>query len=328
MKRTLSVLLALASFLAVALTDVSARAQESADSYPSRRIRIVAPFAAGALTDILARFISQYMAIDWNQTVIVENRPGASGAVGTTSVVGQPADGYTLVVVTSGHVINPNFGLVTFDPIKDFDPIVFLTGIPSLLVVHPSLPVHNVAEFVKLIKDNPGKYTYATSGAGGSSHITTEAWKFVAGLNMEHVPYRGGAPAIADLVAGHIQIAMSTVPTASAFVQAGTARPIAVTSPERSPLMPDVPTLAESGYPDIKLVEWFGLIGPAGIPLPIREKINAEVHKIMERPEVIQKLASLGVRFTGGSIDDFDKFLKEDAARWSRLIKSAKIKIE
>jgi tripartite-type tricarboxylate transporter receptor subunit TctC len=305
-----------------------AAAQDTVDNYPNRPIKIVAPFAAGALTDILARFIAQHMQVSWGQPVVVENRSGASGAVGTAAAATAPPDGYTLIVVTSGHVINPNFSKLPYDPIKDFSPIVFLTGIPSLLVVNPSVPVKTVAEFVKMVKDSPGKYTYATSGAGGSSHITTEAFKYVAGLDMQHVAYRGGAPAIADLVGGHMKIAMSTVPTAVSFVQSGQARPIAVTSPKRSPVLPDVPTLAESGYPKIQLLEWFALIAPAGVPLAIREKLNKEVTRIMNLPEVKEKLAAQGVAFDGGSVEDLDKFIKDEAIKWSTLIKDAGIKNE
>lgn len=328
MKVASSLLLALGLLFVAASSSYSARAQDIAAQYPNRTIRIVAPFAAGALTDTLARFIAQHLQTAWGQPVIVENRPGASGAVGTTAVAQAPADGYTLIIVTSGHVINPNFTKLPYDPIKDFDPVIFLTGIPNLLVVHPEVPAKTVSELVKMIKDNPGKFTYATSGAGGSSHITTEAWKYVAGLDMQHVPYKGGAPAIADLIGGHIKIAMSTVPTAVRYVQSGQARAIAVTSPKRSPVLPDVPTLAESGYPDITLVEWFGMIAPAGVPLAIRQKLNTEIIHIMNLPEVKDKLAAQGVAFEGGSIEEFDKFIKSDAAKWARLIKDAGIKNE
>lgn len=328
MKVASSILLTLGLLFVAAPSRNPAYAQDVAAQYPSRTIRVVAPFAAGALTDTLARFIAQHLQTAWGQPVIVENRPGASGAVGTTAVAQAPADGYTLIIVTSGHVINPNFGKLPYDPIKDFDPIIFLTGIPSLLVVHPSVPVKTAPEFVKMVKDSPGKFTYATSGAGGSSHITTEAWKYVAGLDMQHVPYKGGAPAIGDLIGGHIKIAMSTVPTAVRFVQSGQARPIAVTSPKRSPVLPDVPTLAESGYPDIALVEWFGMIAPAGVPLAIRQKLNTEVIRIMNLPEVKDKLAAQGVAFEGGTIEEFDKFIKSDAAKWAKLIKDAGIKNE
>ena len=328
MKVVFSMLVALGLVFIAAPSRDSARAEEIAAQYPKRTIRIVAPFAAGALTDTLARFIAQHLQTAWGQSVIVENRPGASGAVGTTAVAQAPPDGYTLIIVTSGHVINPNFTKLPYDPIKDFDPIIYLTGIPNLLVVHPDFPVKTVPEFVKMIQDNPGKFTYATSGAGGSSHMTTEAWKYVAKLDMQHVPYKGGAPAIADLIGGHIKIAMSTVPTAIRYVQSGQARPIAVTSPKRSPVLPDVPTLAESGYPDIALVEWFGMIAPSGVPLAIRQKLNTEVMRIMNLPEVKDKLAAQGVAFEGGSIDEFDKFIKSNAAQWAKLIKAAGIKNE
>jgi tripartite-type tricarboxylate transporter receptor subunit TctC len=328
MKVASSIWLALALIFTAAPSADPAYAQDAAAQYPNRTIRIIAPFAAGALTDTLARFIAQHLQQAWGQPVVVENRAGASGAIGTAYAAQAPADGYTLVVVTSGHVINPNFGKVPFDPIKDFDPIIFLTGIPSLLVVHPDVPVKTIGEFVKMIKDNPGQYTYATSGAGGSSHITTEAWKYVAGLDMQHVPYKGGAPAITDLIGGHIKIAMSTVSTAIKYVQGGQARAIAVTSPKRSPVLPDVPTLAESGYPEIALVEWFGMIAPAGVPLAIRQKLNTEIIRIMNLPEVKDKLAAQGVAFEGGTIDEFDQFIKSDYAKWAKLIKDAGIKNE
>jgi tripartite-type tricarboxylate transporter receptor subunit TctC len=306
----------------------AASGEESAASYPSHAIRIIAPFAPGAQTDTLARFISTYMSRDWNQPVIVENKPGASGEVGTAYAATLPGDGYTLVVITSGLVINPYFSKLPYDPIKDFEPVVHLTDIANLLVVYPEVPVKTVPEFVKMVKESPGKFSYATSGAGGSSHMTTELFKYVAGLDMAHVPYRGGAPAIDDLIGGHIKIAMSTVPTALPFVKSGQARPIAVSSAKRSPALPDVPTLVESGYPEVATVEWFGVIVPAGTPLAIREKLNTEINKIMNLPEVKEKLDAQGMSFVGGTIDDFGKFISAESVRWGKVIKEANIEIK
>ena len=243
----------------------------------------------------------------WGQPVVVENRAGASGAVGTAALATSAPDGYTFAVITSGHVINPNFSTLPYDPIKDFTPIIFLTGIPNLLAVHPSVPVKTVAEFVDLIKANPGKYTYATSGAGGSSHMTMEMFKYVAHLDITHVPYRGGSLAIADLMAGQILVGMSTVPTGLPYVTSGMVRAIAVSSAKRSPVMPDVPTLVESGYPEVSSVEWWGVLAPAGTPLDIRQKLNTEITRIMTLPDVKELLAKEGVAFEGGTIDEFDR---------------------
>jgi tripartite-type tricarboxylate transporter receptor subunit TctC len=310
------------------MTGSNARAAETAAAYPSKPIRIIAPFAPGALTDRLARIISLHMAEDWNQTVIVENRAGASGAIGTAALATSAPDGYTFAVITSGHVINPNFNKLPYDAIKDFSPVIFLTGIPNLLVVNPSVDVKTVPELVKLIKDNPGKLTYATSGAGGSSHITMEHFKYVAHLDIEHVPYRGGSLAIADLIAGHIKIGMSTVPTGVPYVRQGMARAIAVTSAKRSPVLPDVPTLVESGYPEVSAVEWWGVLAPANTPLDIRQKLNDEITHIMTLPDVKEALAKEGVAFEGETIDSFDKFIRSENDKWAKLIKAADIKIQ
>ena len=303
-------------------------AQETAATYPSQSIRIVAPFAPGALTDILARLISSKMSPEWGQPVIVENRPGASGAVGTGEVAQAKPDGYTMVVITSGHVINPNFNTLPYDPVTSFEPVIMLTGIPNLLVVHPSVPANTLDELVELVRNDPASYPYATSGAGGSSHITTEYFKHVAGLANEHVPYKGGALAMADLAAGHVKVAMTTVPTGVPFIQEGRARPLAVSSGERSPVLQDVPTLVESGYPDVDTVEWWGVLTPAGTPLDIREKLNAEITRIMQLPDVQERLAQLGVSFNGGSIDEFRDFLQDETGKWAHIIKTAGVTID
>lgn len=303
----------------------SARAETAAE-YPSKPIKIVAPFAPGALTDILARLIATKMNIDWGQPVVVENRPGASGAVGTALVATSAPDGYTFIVITSGHVINPNFNQLTYDPVKSFDPVILLTEIPNLLVVNPSVPVTSVKEYVELVRAHPQTYPYATSGAGGSSHITMEYFKSVAKLANQHVPYKGGSLAISDLSAGHIQVGMSTVPTGVPYVETGKVKAIAVTSARRSPVLKDVPTLAESGYPEVVSVEWWGVLTPAGTPLAIREKLNTEITRIMNEPDVQAKLAQLGVAFNGGTIAQFDAFLRDEAVKWARIIKEADIK--
>lgn len=316
---------ALAAVLGLAGAPV--RAEDAAANYPNKPIRLIAPFAPGALTDTLARLIGNKMSVDWGQPVVVENRPGAAGSIGTAVVANSPPDGYTLVVITSGHVINPNFTQLPYDPVKNFEPVILLTEIPNLVVVHPSVPAKTLDEYVKLVKANPKDYPYATSGAGGSSHVTMEWFKTVAKLDNAHVSYKGGALAISDLSAGHIKTAMSTVPTGFPYVDSGRARAIAVSSKKRSPVLPDVPTLEESGYPVVS-VEWWGVLAPAGTPLAIREKLNSEIARIMKMPDVEQKLSQIGVAFTGGSIAQFDAFLKDEMVKWARVIKEAKVKNE
>ncbi|MEP9350096.1 tripartite tricarboxylate transporter substrate binding protein [Xanthobacter sp. KR7-225] len=327
MKLALNVVLGAAIAAAIGLSGAPARADDAVVNYPNKPIRLIAPFAPGALTDTLARLIGNKMTADWGQPVVVENRPGAAGAIGTAVVAGAPPDGYTLVVITSGHVINPNFTQMPYDPVKSFEPVILLTEIPNLVVVHPSVPVKTLEEYVKLVKANPKDYPYATSGAGGSSHITMEWFKSLANLDNAHVSYKGGSLAITDLAAGHIKTAMSTVPTGFPYVDSGRARAIAVSSKKRSPVLPDVPTLEESGYPVVS-VEWWGVLAPAGTPLAIREKLNAEIARIMKMPDVEQKLANIGVAFTGGSIAQFDAFLKDEMVKWARVIKQANVKNE
>src|SRR5664279_1265564 len=259
----------------------------SAQGYPTRPIRLVVPFPAGGTTDILARAVSQKLTEAFGQAVVVDNRPGAAGNIGSDLVAKSTPDGYTLLMGTVGtHAINPSlYAKMPYDHIKDFVPVVLVAGVPNVLEVNTSVPVHSVNDLIKLAKDKPGQINFASSGAGTSIHLSGELFKTMAGVDMTHVPYKGSSPALTDLMGGQVQIMFDNLPSSLALIKAGKLRAIAVTSLKRSPALPDVPTISESGVPGFEASSWFGVLAPAGTPAPIVARINSEVNKWLQSPE-------------------------------------------
>jgi tripartite-type tricarboxylate transporter receptor subunit TctC len=314
--------------LAAVLSLVAALA--SAQTYPTKPIRLVVPFPPGGATDILARDVAQKLTEAWGQSVIVDNRPGAGGNIGSELVAKSAPDGYTLEMGTVGtHAINASlYAKMPYDHVKDFTPVILVAGVPNVLVVTPSLPVNSVAELIAYAKANPGKLNFASSGNGTSIHLSGELFKVMAGVQMTHIPYKGSAPALQDLLAGQVQLMFDNLPPSLPQIKAGKLRALAVTSLARAPALPDVPTLAESGLPGFEASSWFGILAPAGTPAPIVAKLNAEVAKWLATPEAKEKLLKQGANPAGGTPEDFAKHIAAETAKWAKVVKESGAKID
>jgi len=315
-------LLALAGAGALALAPLAAQAQAA---FPSKALTIVVPFSAGGTTDILARVVGQYMAKDLGQPVIVDNRAGAGGNIGAQMVARAAPDGYTLLMGTVGtHAINQSlYKKMAFDPIKDFAPLSRVALVPNLLVANPSQPYKSVKELIAYAKANPGKVSFASSGSGTSIHLSGEMFQQMAGVDMQHIPYKGSAPALTDLLGGQTAIMFDNMPSVIGHVKAGKLRPLAVTTPQRSPALPEVPTIAEAGVPGYSATSWFGLLVPAGTPAPVIAKLNGSILKALADPEVRKKLAEQGAEPHGEKPEQFAEFIRSETAKWGETVKKS-----
>lgn len=300
-----------------------------AQDYPSRAIKIVVPYAPGGSTDILTRILANKLTLRVGQTFVVENRPGANGIIGSEAVARAPADGYTLLMVTNGQTIN--VGLYQNLPVdleKDFAPIVNVAAMPNLIVVHPSVPAKTIRELIELAKAKPGGLSYSHAGIGSPQHLAGEMFKLVTKVDIVGVPYKGGGPAVADAVAGVVPMVVVGIPAASQHIASGRLRGLAATSIKRSPLLPDLPTVAESGYPGFDAIFWIALIGPRGIPSAAVQRINTEINVVLRDPDIEKQFALQGASPAGGSPAELGAYMKKDIEMWSGVIKEAKIKAE
>ena len=302
----------------------------SAQPYPTKSIRIVVPFPPGGATDILARDVAQKLTEAWGQQVIVDNRPGAGGNIGSELVAHSAPDGYTLEMGTVGtHAINASlYAKMPYDHVKDFAPVILVAGVPNVLVVNLGVPANSVAELIAYAKANPGKLNFASSGNGTSIHLSGELFKVMAGVQMTHVPYKGSAPALQDLLGGQVQLMFDNLPPSLPQIKAGKLRALAVTSLTRAPAIPDVPTVAEAGLPGFEASSWFGILAPAGTPPAIVARINAEIAKWLATPEAKEKLAKQGANAAGGTPDDFAKHIATETAKWAKVVKDSGAKID
>jgi tripartite-type tricarboxylate transporter receptor subunit TctC len=297
--------------------------------YPNKPVRIVVPFPAGGPTDVVTRSLADKLGNQLGQPVVVENRPGAGGAIGADFVAKSAPDGYTLVMATtSTHSIGPYLAKVPYDPEKDFTPIVWVGNATNILVVNNQLGVSSVKELIELAKKDPGKLNYATSGIGTVVHLTSEHFASMAGIKLTHVPYKGVQLSIPDLISGQVAILFDNIMTAQPHIKAGKVRALAISSPQRSPLVPDVPTVAESGLPGFESVTWFGLLAPANAPRAVVERINAEVNRALQTQEVKDRFVILGFEPAGGTQADFAAVIRKDATKWSKVIKDASVRPE
>ncbi|MEP6657532.1 MAG: tripartite tricarboxylate transporter substrate binding protein [Betaproteobacteria bacterium] len=314
----------------IPLLAIAPLAHGQAASYPVRPIRLVVPFPAGGATDILARAIGQRFSEVLGQPVIVDNRPGAGGNIGSELVAKATPDGYTLLMGTVGtHAINPSlYAKMPYDHVKDFAPVILVAGVPNVFVVHPSVPVRTVGEFIAYAKANPGKLNFASSGSGTSIHLAGELFKVMAGVQMTHVPYKGSSPAIQDLLGGQVQLMFDNLPSALPQIKAGKLRALAVTSANRTPTLPDVPTVAEAGLPGFEASSWFGVLAPAGTPPAIINRLNAEGVKWLATPEAKEKMQNLGANAAGGTPDDFAAHIRAETVKWARVVKDSGAKAE
>jgi tripartite-type tricarboxylate transporter receptor subunit TctC len=314
---------------AAALIVVSTATAGLAQSYPSKPVRVVVPYPPGGSTDIVARVIGEQLSQSMGQRFVVDNRPGAGGNIGMQLAAGAEPDGYTVVVGTTAHAINMTlFKDLPYDTVKDFEPIALLTEIPLILVVNPAVEAQSVADLIALAKERPGTLNVASSGNGQSTHLAAEMFNAMAGIKLTHVPYKGSAPAITDVMAGHVQLMFDTVMSALPHVQAGKLRALAVSSAERAPVAPDVPTIAEAALPGYEAIAWNGLFAPAGTPRAIIDQLNAEVVKALQSEKVKEQLASLGATTRPTMPNEFSTYVRDEVSKWAKVVKESGATVE
>jgi tripartite-type tricarboxylate transporter receptor subunit TctC len=300
-----------------------------AQTYPSRAVRVIVPYAPGGVTDIVARLIAQKLSEHLGKQFFVENVPGATGNIGTSQAAKAAPDGYTVLVVFSSYVVNPTlFDKIPYDPYKDLDPVTLATTSATVLVVNPSVPAQSVKDLVALVRANPGKYSFASAGAGTQSHLAGEQFRLSLELDLVHVPFNGGGPAIASVVAGHTPVGFNS-PTASVQqIKDGKVRALGVTGEKRSQSMPEVPTMAEGGYPDIKGDSWVGVLVPTGTPKEIVALLNREITKILALPDMKERLVALGCDAVASPPEEFAQRIRTEIEIWGKVIRAANIKVQ
>ena len=305
------------------------RPEETAKDYPNRTIRLVVPSSPGGGTDIIARQLSVKLTERWGQQVIVDNRPGAGQMIGISLVAKSPPDGYTLVMTATPLAVNTVlYKKVPYDPIRDFAPVTQVAAMPNLLVTHPTLPVRNVKQMIALAKSRPGELTYASSGIGTGPHLSMELFNHMAGIKLEHVPYKGTGPALLDTMSGHVPLLMSTLLPPLPHLKTGRLRALGVTSAKRVSSLPDVPTVAEDGVAGYEVVGWYGIAAPAGTPQPVVAKLQTEISAILHAPEMRDKLAADGAEAVGSKPEEFGAFLKSEIDKWGKVVKAARIPMQ
>jgi len=306
---------------------LSAATLADAQSYPSRPIRYIVPQAPGGSSDTLARIVTQRAAEGLGQQLVVDNRPGATGIIGAEVVARANADGHTLLQVATSHATNPAMqAKLPYETLRDFAAISLLSQQPNIWLVHPSLPIRNLKELIAYAKSKPGQINFASSGTGGSQHLAGELLKSMTGIEMTHVPYKGSPPALVDLLAGRVPLMSSTMPPALPHIKTGKVRVIAVTSAKRSAVLPDVPTVAESGVPGYEAIAWQGLVAPAGTPKAVIVRLNAEFVKALKQPDIAAKLNEQGFETVASTPEWFAQYTKTEIEKWSKVIRAAGIK--
>ena len=319
---------------AIAIAGLAASApapaqSDPAQSYPSKPIRLIVPFAAGGGVDLTARTIAQMLTEAWGQPVVVDNRAGANGTIGVEIAAKSPPDGYTLTMISASHSVNVNlYKNLPYDLVSDFAPITQATTQPYVLVVNPRLPVRSVGDLIAMAKARPNSLNYGSSGIGGLSHLSGALFAAQANIQLTHIPYKGGSPAMQDVVAGRIEMLFSTLLQSHAHIAAGKLRPLAVTTATRSPAAPQLPTMIESGMPGFVVAGWYGILAPAGTPAAIITKLNKEVVRVLHTPEMRERLASDGSEPVGGTPEEFAAHIKSEIAKWHKVILEADIKPE
>ena len=312
-----------------ALALFSFSATVPAQGYPERPIRLIVGFAPGGSTDLVARVIAEKMGQAWSQQVIVDNRPGANGMIGSDLVAKASPDGYTLVLSAIGPMaINASLYKMPYDIVRDFAPVSYTANIANLLVINPGVPAKNVKELIALAKAKPGTLTFGSSGTGGAPHMATELFKLSTHTNIIHVPYKGGGPAMIDLVGGQITGSFASMPSSIGFVKNGKLRALGVSAPKRSPAMPDTPTIAEAGVPGFAVLDWQGLFTTAKTPPAIVEKLNKETIRILALPDVVERLTAAGVEIQTSTPKAFGDFVRSEMEKWAKVVKQAGVKVE
>jgi len=315
--------------LLTALLAAATWAAQAQTAYPVRQVRIVVPYAPGGISDVMNRLFAQKLSEAWGQPVIVDNRTGGATNIAAEIVARAAPDGYTLFNITTANTVNMTlYSHLAYDTAKDFALVTLLIAVPNVIVVHPSIPATSVKELIALAKAKPGVLTYGTTGIASSGQLAGELFKMMAGVDLVHVPYKGGAPAVTALIAGEVAMGFNTVPTSLPQIRSGKLRALAITSAQRSPLLPDLPTVAEAGLPGYEMIAWQGLAAPAGTPPAIVAKLHADATRAITRPDVRERLASLGVDVITNSPPEFAKFIKADIATYAKLVKSLNLKAD
>jgi tripartite-type tricarboxylate transporter receptor subunit TctC len=309
---------------------VSFASSPAAADYPEKPVRLIVPYPAGGSADVLARLVGQKLAERWNQQVVVDNRPGAGGNLGTDLVAKAPADGYTLGLgLNTTHATNAAlYADMPYDTVKDFTPITLVATVTNVLVVHPSLGVDSVKELIEAAKAAPGKIDYASTGSGSAAHLTAELFKQAAKIDMVHIPYKGGAPAMNDLLGGQVKVMFATLPTVLGHIQAGSLKALAVTSAAPAPQLPSVLTMEEAGLPGFRSDAWFGIFGPAGLPQAVAAKLNRDIRTVVGLADVREKLASQGFAPATNSPEEFSAFVKAEMAKWAEVVRVSGAKVD
>ena len=310
--------------LAVLVASMPARAD-----FPDKTIRIVVPYTPGGFNDTLGRIVAQKFTDNWGVPAVVENRPGGGTLIGTDAVAKAPADGYTLLVVAFPFAVNPSlYAKLPYDTLKDFAPLILAGQTPNLLVVNNDTPFKSVKELIDAAKAKPGSLSYGSTGSGSSNHLSMELFRLMTTTQMIHVPYKGSAPMVTDLLGGHVQVAFDNVPNVVTQVKAGKLRALAITSPNRAASLPDIPTVAEAGVPGYEVGVWFGIVAPAATPPDVLAKLNAELNKILAMTDVKQKFADQGVDPVGGTRERFGEHLAAQIEKWGKVVKESGAKVE
>jgi tripartite-type tricarboxylate transporter receptor subunit TctC len=303
------------------------RAQEA---YPSKPVRLVVPFATGGATDLMARDIGHRLTESWRQQVVIDNRSGANGAIGSEMVARSKPDGYTLLMGAAGsHAINPGLtSKLPYDAVKDFVPVILTANLTNVVVIHPSLPAKSIKELIALAKTKPGALTYASTGNGSSQHLSTELFKTMTGTDMTHIQYKGAGPALVDVIGGQVSLTFTAMSATIPYIQSGRLRVLAVTTAKRSAALPQVPTVAEAGVPGYESNNWVGLFAPAGTPADIVAKLNTEITRIQSTPEMKARLEMQGAEFAPNTSEQFGAFQRADIAKWAKVIKESGARID
>ncbi len=297
--------------------------------YPNRAVKLVVPFPPAGATDIVGRIVAQKLSERFGQPVIVENRPGAGGSIGSDLVAKSAPDGYTLLMATSStHSIGPSLQKLPYDPLKDFAPVLHVANVPNVLVVSPGLGVASVKDLVALAKAKPGQLNYASSGVGTIVHLNAEFFRMIAGVDLVHVPYKGTALSIPDLANGNVAMLFDSLASVMPHIRSGKVKPLALNAGERSPLMPEVPTLAEAGMPQFDRYTWFGMFAPAGTPRDIVGRVQAETVAALKSPDLLKRLAEVGAEPVGSTPEQFVERIRSDTARWAEVIRAANVKVQ
>jgi tripartite-type tricarboxylate transporter receptor subunit TctC len=314
------------ALIAVAALSAAAHAQ---DAFPTRAVHIFVPYPPGGAVDIVGRTLGDELSKRWGQPVVIENRPGAGGIIAEQALAQSPPDGYTLIVVATGHALNGYFyAKLPYDPFKDFTPISLIGSSPNMLLVRADSPFKSVGDVIAAARANPGQLSYGHSGNGTSPHLAGELFKYMAKIDITAVPYKGGAPVLADLIGGHIPLSFNNIPESMGQIQAGTVRPLGVTTAARSPVLPNVPTIAEAGLPGYDTGVWWVFLAPAGLPADVSAKLAKDCAEVAQLPAVQQKLLQLGAAPIGSSPEVFAKLIRDEHDKWGPVIKAAGIKPE